>query len=136
MKVLNARQSQKQAWIRKVLCKTAPGTPPINGCGSEIEIRDSDVFTKQMTTNQMIGHTYHWRCPVCQASNYLLVNDLPAVKVISEEEYLKKLRTEIIIEIAQLHPKEKRGDVVTDIGNDLSLDDAIITSILTDNRLL
>lgn len=136
MKILKEVKKPTNNWSKKVKCGPLENAPPVDGCGSEVEITMKDVFHREIRTPQMIGRSFHWRCPVCFTTNFVPFTEIPSHDVPSAQSYLEQLRKDTMIEIARLHPTYERPSVIMNLGDDLLLDDDLVSSVLSMKELL
>lgn len=135
MKVLKEVPPTIKPWFYKAKCGPVENAPPVNGCSSEVELTLTDIFHREFRTPQIVGRTFHWRCPVCQVTNFIPFNVLPSHEVPTQQTYLEGLRKRTIIEIAKLHPALDRANIVSSIGDDFLLDDDVLNPIYSDSTL-
>ncbi len=105
------KSTEKKEWSLKVVCgKVAPPKVVTNGCGSEFEIIQKDLFSKPFQMQGYIGVSIHWRCPNCYETNWLEVDTVKDLSVPSQTKYLylQNLKDELFVEIAQLYPNENK----------------------------
>lgn len=135
MKVLKEVLKTAKPWFHKAKCGPVENAPPVDGCSSEVELTISDIFHREIRTPQMVGRSFHWRCPVCQVTNFIPFTVMPTHEVPSQQNYLEQLRKNTLIEIARLHPVLERSDVISALGDDFLLDDEVVSAVLTDKTL-
>lgn len=136
MKVLHAvAPVAKAPWTSKVTCGPVKGGPPIGGCGTQCQLELQDVFRRVVSDGNAMGYSFHWRCPICNVTNAMLVSDIPHSEVQTEKKFLTSLRENTMIEIAKLHEVHERPSVVEDLGLSFFLDEVTIEKVLKNKEL-
>lgn len=135
MRIITAIPKVLKPWSKRVKCGPLENGPPVEGCGSEVEVTGSDIFHRTVQTSEMTGRSFHWRCPICNVTNFISFNDVPTHECQSNLDYLLHLRKETMIDIAKLYPIEERLGIIETLGNEHLLDDDLMEVILKTETL-